>query len=341
MPYLKYFLLTGLLPIFFIFLIGFYLQPISGDLTRVGNLSERDFGWNAAQQQITIKATPHTRLPEVIVIGDSFSVNNIWQSLAEEESRLSFMTFNWKLFANSIDCLEHWLLTVKHEYPTCKFIVIETTERDWLGRFYPKNKPCADDNKNPIQVRSSVTARMRNTARMDAMPDPFYAIISSWNSLRTFNKIEKTNDVYVAPLTSDKLFSNKRSNLLLYYENDNLKESWKQEEVQAAVEKMLKIQNMAKHQGLLLFFAVVPDKSTAYSKYFQYPQFAAPVADVWAELDRRRCNSVNLKQILTKAVDEYQDVYLPDDTHVGSKGYSLIAQAITVQLKAFDEGAAK
>jgi hypothetical protein len=337
MRYIKYFMLTGVLPVLLLFLVGLYIQPVSGDLTRLGNLSERDFGWNAMQQQLPIKKSPQAQQPKVVVVGDSFSIRNIWQSIADDDSRLTFMTFDWSIFSNNIDCLEEWLLSLKDAYPSCDFVIIETIERDFLGRFHSKNKTCTDNTKKPIKVKQGYTKSVRNSDLRNAMPDPVYAVKSIVNSLHEFEKIEKKKDVFVAPLTRTDLFSNKRSNLILYYENETWKENWKKEEVREAVNKAGHIQRLAAEKGITLIFAVVPDKSTAYASYFKQPTFPAPPPDIWAEFAARGVNQVDLKQILLQAVDsENQDIYLPNDTHLGSTGYVLMGKAISDRLKAFD-----
>jgi|GEM_PF-1959442 len=336
MPFIKYFMLTGVLPVFLLFFIGLYIQPVSGDLTRLGNLSERDFGWNAMQHQLTIKESLQAQQPKVVVIGDSFSVRNIWQSIAADYASLTFMTFDWEVFSNNTDCLEQWLSALKDAYPNCKFVVIETIERDFLGRFNSKDKTCDTKSKRPVIVQQGYTDSVRSFYLRDAMPDPIYAVKSIYNSLHAFKKIEKKKDVFVAPLTKTGLFSNKRSDLILYYENDTLKKNWGKDEVREAVAKAGRMQHLAADKGMTLIFAVVPDKSTTYASYFKYPQFAAPPPDIWAELNSQRVNQVDLRQVLLQAVDSNQDLYLPNDTHLGSTGYVLMAKAISDRLKVFD-----
>ncbi len=61
-----------------------FLQPLSGDLTRLGLLPERAFGWNVAQPTIVGKVGSVERLgdAEILVIGDSFSISGVWQAYA-------------------------------------------------------------------------------------------------------------------------------------------------------------------------------------------------------------------------------------------------------------------
>src|SRR5205085_9650327 len=42
-------LALALIPAWALFAIGVYLEPVWGDLTRIGSYAERDFGWNKPQ----------------------------------------------------------------------------------------------------------------------------------------------------------------------------------------------------------------------------------------------------------------------------------------------------
>jgi hypothetical protein len=272
-----------------------------------------------------------------VVVGDSFSIKNIWQSIAADDGQLTFMTFDWSIFSNNIDCLEEWLLSLKDAYPSCDFVIIETIERDFLGRFHSKNKTCTNNAKKPIKVKQSYTTSERNTDLKNAMPDPFYAVKSIVNSWHEFEKIEKKKDVFVAPLTRTNLFSNRKSDLILYYENDTWKKNWRKNEVREAVNKAGRLQLLAVEKGITVIFTVVPDKSTAYASYFKHPLFFAPPPDIWAEFAEQGVIQVDLKQVLLKAVDsKNQDIYLPNDTHLGSTGYVLMGKAISDHLKVFN-----
>src|SRR5438067_5273960 len=70
-------------------LVLHFLQPLSGDLTRLGLLPERAFGWNAEQPTVTGRSATVEKLEDadILVIGDSFSVDGIWQAFAFSPAR--------------------------------------------------------------------------------------------------------------------------------------------------------------------------------------------------------------------------------------------------------------
>lgn len=64
--------------------IMWFIQPLSGDLTRMGRLPESVFGWNRPQPvfEQTVATVPNAAQADVLVLGDSFSINGVWQHAA-------------------------------------------------------------------------------------------------------------------------------------------------------------------------------------------------------------------------------------------------------------------
>jgi hypothetical protein len=71
----------------YIVLMGLWIVSLTspipyGDLTRIGRLSEREFGWTAPPPKVDpalLKGTPVDQA-DIMVIGDSFSMTFRWQS---------------------------------------------------------------------------------------------------------------------------------------------------------------------------------------------------------------------------------------------------------------------
>jgi lysophospholipase L1-like esterase len=82
-----------------------------------------------------------------------------------------------------------------------------------------------------------------------------------------------------------------------------------------------------------LITLIVPDKSTVYSDFLIESPFQGWDLDIWQNLDQLSIPSINLKKIFVEQITEVQDLYLPDDTHLGSRGYSLLATEIAKFLK--------
>ena len=84
-------------------LFVFWLEPFSGDLTRIGGYREDEYGWNQTQKRFI---EPHYKIGEciedyekyydIVTIGDSFSVNKelSWQNYLSLSSNASIITFH-------------------------------------------------------------------------------------------------------------------------------------------------------------------------------------------------------------------------------------------------------
>ena len=84
--------------------LSMYFKPLSGDLTRIGKWAERDFGPTLMQESPVIRpnaaALTHQ---QILVLGDSFSHPNIWQSYLFESSMLETLSFEFK----DVGCIDN------------------------------------------------------------------------------------------------------------------------------------------------------------------------------------------------------------------------------------------
>src|SRR3990172_13371462 len=104
--------------------LSIYFEPISGDLTRIGHWSERDFGWNKPQPAVYVHANGTSiSNPQVVVLGDSFSHPNIWQSYLAEFLHLEILSFQYQ----DVGCVDNWLhWLTETSYPRMRTVVIQT-----------------------------------------------------------------------------------------------------------------------------------------------------------------------------------------------------------------------
>ena len=78
----------------------------------------------------------------------------------------------------------------------------------------------------------------------------------------------------------------------------------------------------------MFILLLIPDKGTAYSKYIVNPQFAS-VKNITGKLAKEKINITELDNLIENAIDKGEkDVYLPNDTHFGTLGYEITAEAI-------------
>jgi len=224
----------------FAFLFGWWAEPIYGDLTRIGKWSERDFGPNAIQAPIQIKSSGRSLLnPDVMVLGDSFSQENIWQSIVSEATGYSVQTFDY-----GKNCLNNFIGAAIAN-TSSKIIVIETVERSLIGRF-SEIQFCAQRNVAPSEIKEIKKESTRPNWPLTLSLS--YLAPTAVNTV-TLNlhpeQSIKNHGVVNTPLKSGcAQFSNRRNDRLLYFADDDLKQRWDAQDIQNAITNILKIQKI-------------------------------------------------------------------------------------------------
>lgn len=335
MAYIRTFLGTAITLAIVFLGIGIYIEPLYGDLTRLANLSERDFGWRAEQPVVNILENSATEFPTVVVLGDSFSEGNVWQSVAADGTGHRFLTFDWNDFQQP-SCLGSWLRSLRTAYPSTRLVVLETVERELLGRF-SSSKPCQRTLALvPRHAHARETTAQPDVDRWTVTPDPFYVLRALYGTVRPFNAVTPIDEAVVAPLTRKDLFSNRRSDRLLYYRRDDAKAYWRTEKMNEVVDAFASLNQVAASQGIAFLVVVVPDKSTTYSAYLQHPQFSGPTLDAWNALAAHEVPQVMLRKIIADEASRGVDFYMPNDTHFSTTGYSFLGKTIAARITALD-----
>jgi hypothetical protein len=302
-----------------------FFEPISGDLTRIGHWSERDYGWHHPQPTVVVRANGSViENPQVLILGDSFSHPNIWQSYLAESRRLEILSFQYQ----EVGCIENWLRWVSEKhYPNVRTIVIETVERGFVPLFRSLNS-CAGRAPKSFELAGGNLLPVRSTKGL--MLDAGYLIPTAANSIRTAlsDSVVASGEVINVSLSTDKLFSSRRSNRLLYYMEDDLKAGWSEKDMTAAVKNLKRVQDGLAEQGLRLVVVVVPDKSTTYRPYMTDRASRNGYPDIFRQLSSAGVRNVNLLDQFQHAAGEVVDLYLPNDTHLSTQGYKLMASQV-------------
>lgn len=344
MSYKKYNLIVlvplGTLFAIFIFL-AMWVEPIEGDLTRLGGFTENDFGWNEPQQQfpsILFKLTAereYDQYYDVVVLGDSFSnafPKAQWQNYFVRATGLSLITYK----VDDID-IESFVNSPSYQDHPPRIVIYETVERSFIGRGTEWDKgdckpiPFTRPSWNPLPLKPGnqpITTHSRDTRTgLLHLNLPSGAQFLKRFIKKTFNK--KSNRAINIPLSRNDLFSNRQSDQLLVYRNDFERYQVSKENLNRAVCGLSYIQNTFQKNGETFFVGMVaPDKLTTYMDVFKnfdrdkihwmdeiarHPQLHVPRLDV------------ALKNEIARGT---QDIYLPNDTHWGSAGHRSVASAL-------------
>jgi hypothetical protein len=132
------------------------LTPVAyGDLTRIGRVSEYQFGWRRSAPDLPLSSLAITRIEEanVLVIGDSFSAGGIWQSILTR-SGLRVATAHWDDVGPICTDFGAWLARSGFTGHT---VIVESIERSVNSRI-SAGRDCAISKK---EYKASAGARQQ------------------------------------------------------------------------------------------------------------------------------------------------------------------------------------
>ncbi|WP_020481924.1 hypothetical protein [Methylomonas sp. MK1] len=326
--------------------LAVYLQPLSGDLTRLGWFSERDFGWN--NPQVNVKETryevgPYDHYYDVVVVGDSFSgistkerpvpKREQWQNRLAARSNLSVLTIDKHIDTFSFDDLFGSEAFIK--FPP-KMLIVEKVERtvidlyknsvdqcsiaqsqSWLNPVFPKILPSDVETISRVRDRGGLLASL----------NPGYArTYLLKNIIKYFGYKVQTISI---PLSTENLFSSEKDKSLLFFHVDIEKANWRSNDISSARCGVINLRKRAEANGITKFVSMIaPDKLTIYDGYIVDKKYTK--LSRLDELDSEgSISDLRLDKVLKEAVRlGGKDVYLPNDTHWGGIGHTLVAEAI-------------
>ena len=325
------FIVAALLPLAVLMGVHAQVGRVQGDLTRLGQLASRDFGRNAPPEAPPLKLLrADTTLPGIIVLGDSFSRWNLWQShWMSLRGRHDVITFDWDKIGGTA-CLPEWARQMRARYPSARQLIVEVIERSFATGLKSLEQHCLvrPETTRPVMTGEAILAD-QSVDTLWPPPDPRYALRAWAAPHKAFATQSRRDQVVVTPLSRSDLFTSRRSELLLSYIEDQDKAHWKAESMHVPIGRLKAMQDELETQGITMIIAVVPDKSTMYAPYFRLAEDRVPApVDPWQLLQSAGIRQVPLRDRLRLALPGVRDLYLPDDTHFSYEGFRLMAAAI-------------
>ena len=228
-------------------------EPLVGDLTRVGNYAEKDFGWHTPKPVIQIEANGVTMTePDILVLGDSFSRNNVWQSVVSQKLHAKIQSFEYA----DVGCIQNWVDYALNQ-SSAKTVIIESVERVFAPRFQSIS-PCKPDKPIAFSIGASAT----NATQQTWPPE--------WHIYRTFKVAFNTVEMKRKPHTTLRgnainapidpqcaKFSNRRSDRILYFPQDEEKFQWSLEKKASAIANIVRIQKLFSEHGKKFVFMMI------------------------------------------------------------------------------------
>jgi hypothetical protein len=326
-------------------LYGRTLEPLTGDLTRIGWYSENEFGWTVPQRRFQSLVAAVGELgfrADIIAYGDSFTAESphnpgvTWPHFLARDTGLSVGIVDRGLVP-----IDELLGSAAWRDHPPSILIYELVERSLVpehGRSGTAGDPCTARIPTPdltfdiapLSIEPIAVARPTRRG-WDEWPAAYAINFVFQNAIRAVEGHETTNAVRLEMMRPG-LFSSAGDRSLLVYGTDFNKMSWTAAEWQAAACDLLRLQDHVQANGRTVFVAmIVPDKLSVYAKFLQTREF-----DRLSQLERlAEVPSLNLVP-LAAALDPvaHIDLYLPNDTHWSSATQAIAARQIRRMLEA-------
>lgn len=312
-------------------LASLFLHPVDGDLVRIGHLPQRDFTAQAAQPVLeTFADGAKSANADILVLGDSFSAANAWQS---ELTRITGRrTLTWHY--DTVRCTGDWLEKALQGAlrAGARTVIVQSIEREFLGRF--EDRPgCARDYYPPADMSGEPVGEPRSPWSIFPIDIRHLGkTVAAYSRIHgTTGRLQSRKAVLV-DLVRDDLFSHAQPRRLAYFADDEIKfNQWSAESAGRTLVQLRQWQHRADAADVQLFFLVIPDKSSVYWPHIEPAQrlpYPEKGEQLWALLGEQLGPAFDLLPFYRELALQQPDLYRPDDTHFSAAGYRHTAQAV-------------
>jgi hypothetical protein len=308
--------------------IGFYALPLAafdGDLTRMAPLPEKQFGWLKPQPLLNPALIKQVSLAEadVLVIGDSFSDQRVWQSVLIEKG-LKVRTELWGSIPFICADLDQ---TLQQAGFKGKFLIIESVERNLPHRLKDsmqcihsnyQYQSLLDSKRNPPPILVDRHQKNYDSKLLVGINTLLNSIIFASQPEALHNAPYALNpEVAVRAVTNGcQLFSHPACSHALFYAEENANDYW-QEHIQS-----IRVLN-TRLTSFKPIWVIIPNKTTVYF----YPQ-----KNLWKELAKNGLGP-DLLGMTTGALTNYSvDLFPGNNTHFSTEGYLQLGGAVLAEL---------
>jgi hypothetical protein len=316
-----------------IFLIGFALTaalllvtmwtPVPyGDLSRLGQLSEHEFGWREPPPALPLELMRGVPIDQadILVVGDSFSMTFVWQAaLVKAGHRVT--TIYWGHLPGLCRDFSQWIMRAGFRG---ELIVVESIER-LLAERLDQSEACNAMPPGAPKVKlqpfiQPLLAVPSFNFNVDAKLTS--GLLTYWNTRRSRNSL----DVQFADLVRVRTvpdgcayFSHKLCEKALFFPEDNTKVELSERTVE-----QMEAFNRAQ-RSIPVLWMVVPDKTTVYVEPEHSARFVAALRTTQLGPD--------LFAAAREARRTVRDLYFPNDTHLSMHGQLWIGQLMLTAVR--------
>jgi len=338
--------------------IGFGLTtpPYVGDLTRLGGYREDSFGWRAPQLRYQPPLYVTDRIEadtDVLVLGDSMTVHRSGEQTDNGTYWPNWLAAEtgWRISAlhRNEHTVEEVLAMPDYQAHRPKLLILEFVERaisglDRLTDAAAHRYGCGvSEPSGQLPVAAPLlgavaasTAQPRSFFRSEpAQPWLDFSIGGHRLKHELLRRlVPDLTETASFTLTRADLFSNAQPQTLLVLREDLAKIDFPEQRLQRLDCGLRALQQEVQADGRTRFVVmIVPDKLSAYRPYVRqlpehYPNLIAQLArDTPLVLPR-----MDLAFDLALAAGT-QDLFLPNDSHIGAAGHRLVAETLLSELR--------
>ena len=324
--------------VFFIAIIiggmEYYFEKLEGGLTRIGNFSERDFGWRTPQPAIPVEQFKDYSIADadILVIGDSFSAPRVWQTRLIADN-LKVSTVHWqdiKKFG-AVGTLQNNLGTVLRTAGfKGHYVVIESIERLFQQRMKALSKDTTATIVKHDQVINSAPITKRERVSLSHPNGGDWGVKTLYNTVKFAlnlpDKYLKSGSAQVIKYNGCQVFSNRLCQYILFVKEDLEKETFN------SIDNVLIVNKNLQSAGIQPIWLIIPDKSTTYLGYGVLN--INPYQNIWQLFARYpELTAPDLGTAFIKQSRVIKDFYMPNDTHLCSNGYLYLGDLMTQGLR--------
>jgi hypothetical protein len=295
--------------------------PFRGDLTRLGRLSETEFGPTQPSRPVerALRVSSALHEADVLVIGDSFSAPLLWQSALVTRG-LKVATANWLTIGPVCADLG---AVLRAQGFRGSAVVIESVERGLEGHL-DASLACAHMRPGRIQTRQ--TARDWDTVGpfgLNTSETLFTGLLTTLNTRHT--RLSDAEELVHHTNGADRVriqrvpdgcqrFSHRLCERGLFFVDDRTAAPFKP----ASVARMQQL--ASRHPDLSITWLVLPNKSSIYLQ----PDRAATVGTTLETAGL----GPDLFGDFVRLSRQTRDLYSPNDTHTSTEGYRVVGQRV-------------
>lgn len=337
-------LLLGFLPGLVFFVLAIRMQPINGDLTRIGAYPESQYGWSTPQRVFAkpLFGNSVADQADVLVIGDSFATamsNHQWQNQVVVATGMTVST------VSSYDLtVDQVMADPAYQSRPPRFLVLTLVERHFPS-VLARQARC----EAGISVRAS-EAQSPGNPRSVSIPAVVDGVEitrptgwSDWRDVPLGLAVKKLvreavyrvsgrqlTKAWQYGLNRADLFSNALPDRLIVFRGDIEKTAQWREPGPEGIDCLLSdLRRKVEADGRTrLVVLVAPDKLTAYTPWVN-DRSVEGLSELGALVNRHPDLIPPVDRALHAAIDAgTSDVYLPNNTHWGIQGHMVIGQVM-------------